>query len=167
MDADPSVPFLDGAAFDVGKKAVFTDRNKGVEIELVKKKGKSYLIRIDRSVSTPEQTIAHSSEKASQDEQYPFDGRWIVTVDSLLGCRNNNPRSFTIRINKGQIDSGQQKFPKTGNVSANGNFTITSTNKAGVVINTQTGTIKEGAGEGRLQGTLLGCSGSIKIVRTD
>ena len=48
MDADPSVTDLQGAAFDLPDKAVFTDKDNGIEIRLVEKIGNSYKIRISK-----------------------------------------------------------------------------------------------------------------------
>jgi hypothetical protein len=46
VDADPSVPDLKGAAFDLPGKAVYTDKEKGIEIRLMEKNGDSYRIRV-------------------------------------------------------------------------------------------------------------------------
>lgn len=46
MDADPSVPHLEGAAFDLGKRDRFTDTASGITIELLEKVGQSYRIRV-------------------------------------------------------------------------------------------------------------------------
>ena len=48
MNADPSVPDLQGAAFDLPDKAVFTDKDNGIEIRLVEKIGNAYKIRISK-----------------------------------------------------------------------------------------------------------------------
>lgn len=48
MDADPSVPYLQGAAFDLPDKGVFTDKDNGIEIRLVEKIGNAYKIRISK-----------------------------------------------------------------------------------------------------------------------
>ncbi len=48
MDADPSVPYLRGAAFDLPNKGVFTDKENGIEIRLVEKVGDSYKIRVSK-----------------------------------------------------------------------------------------------------------------------
>jgi len=47
MNADPSVPHLEGAAFDVGAKGVFRDKQNGIAIQLKDKTGGSYTIVID------------------------------------------------------------------------------------------------------------------------
>lgn len=49
VDADPSRPHLEGAAFDLGKRPSYVDETHGLKIELVQKTGRSYRIR----VSTP------------------------------------------------------------------------------------------------------------------
>jgi M6 family metalloprotease-like protein len=46
VDADPSVPHLEGAAFDLGKRDRFTDKAAGIAIELLEKVGQSYRIRV-------------------------------------------------------------------------------------------------------------------------
>lgn len=46
VDADPSVPHLEGAAFDLGKRDRFTDIASGITIELLEKVGQSYRIRV-------------------------------------------------------------------------------------------------------------------------
>jgi hypothetical protein len=46
MNADPAVPYLQGAAFDLPGKGVFTDKKNGIEIRLIEKIGDSYRIRI-------------------------------------------------------------------------------------------------------------------------
>ena len=51
MDANPNVPYLNDAAFDIGKKAVFIDTANGLAIVLLKKDGLSYEIQ----VTTPDQ----------------------------------------------------------------------------------------------------------------
>jgi hypothetical protein len=48
MNADPSVANLDGAVFDIGKNAVFSDAPNRVEVRLLKKVGNSYDIRVQR-----------------------------------------------------------------------------------------------------------------------
>lgn len=46
VDADPSVPHLEGAAFDLGKRDRFTDTASGIAIDLLEKVGQSYRIRV-------------------------------------------------------------------------------------------------------------------------
>lgn len=46
MDANPSVPYLEGAAFDIGKKEIFKDTQYNLAIILVKKVDLSYEIKI-------------------------------------------------------------------------------------------------------------------------
>ncbi len=46
IDADPSQPSLKGAAFDMDKRTRFTDAENGVSIQLLEKRGASYLIRV-------------------------------------------------------------------------------------------------------------------------
>ena len=48
VDADPSIPYLEGAAFDVGegRRGTFTDGEHNVEIKLLGKTGYSYEILI-------------------------------------------------------------------------------------------------------------------------
>jgi hypothetical protein len=46
MNADPAVPYLQGAAFDLPGKEVFIDKKNKIEIRIVEKIGDSYKIRI-------------------------------------------------------------------------------------------------------------------------
>ena len=46
MNANSSVPYLQGAAFDLPGKANFRDEKNNIEITLLEKKGHSYKIRI-------------------------------------------------------------------------------------------------------------------------
>jgi M6 family metalloprotease-like protein len=46
MNADPKIPHLDGAAFDIGKKENFIDEKNGFQIHLAGKIGNSYKIQI-------------------------------------------------------------------------------------------------------------------------
>ena len=46
MDANPSVPYLEGAAFDIGKKEVFKDTQNNLAIILLRKVDLSYEIKI-------------------------------------------------------------------------------------------------------------------------
>ena len=48
MNADPSVRYLQGAAFNLPGKAVFTDKENGIEIRLIEKTGDSYKVRISK-----------------------------------------------------------------------------------------------------------------------
>jgi len=46
MNADPAVPYLQGAAFDLPGKKVFVDKENEIEIRILGKVGGSYRIRI-------------------------------------------------------------------------------------------------------------------------
>ena len=46
VNADPSVPHLEGAAFDIGKKDSFQDEKNGIRIQLKEKRGASYNILV-------------------------------------------------------------------------------------------------------------------------
>ena len=46
MNANPAVPYLQGAAFDLPARPVFTDKKYGVEIRLIEKLGDACRIRI-------------------------------------------------------------------------------------------------------------------------
>jgi hypothetical protein len=48
MNADPIVPYLQGAAFDLPGKEVFIDKKNNIEIRLIEKIGDSYRIRISK-----------------------------------------------------------------------------------------------------------------------
>lgn len=49
VNADPTVPHLEGAAFDVDKNASFADEGHGVRIRLLRKSGKSYEVLVERT----------------------------------------------------------------------------------------------------------------------
>ncbi len=51
MDADPSVPYLNDAAFEIGKNDRFIDTANNIAIVLLRKEGSSYVIQI----TTPDQ----------------------------------------------------------------------------------------------------------------
>jgi hypothetical protein len=99
--------------------------------------------------------------------KHPFDGHWKVTVDSLTGCLNNNRRSFPVMITQGRIEIKGLRFPKTGSVSPDGTFTITSTDQSGNQVNTQTGKITGNRGTGRFIGRKPKCRGTLTLVRVD
>jgi len=46
VNADPSIPHLEGAAFDIGKKDSFQDEKNKIGIQLKEKMGSSYKILI-------------------------------------------------------------------------------------------------------------------------
>jgi hypothetical protein len=46
IDADPDVPYLNDAAFDIGKKATFIDEKNNLAIVLVSKDGLVYEIQV-------------------------------------------------------------------------------------------------------------------------
>jgi len=48
IDANPKVPHLEGAAFDIGKKDSFHDEKNGIRIRLLKKTGDAYKILIEK-----------------------------------------------------------------------------------------------------------------------
>ena len=48
VDANPSVPHLEGAAFDIGGKASFRDERNRISIQLVEKTENSYRILVER-----------------------------------------------------------------------------------------------------------------------
>jgi hypothetical protein len=54
MNADPSVPYLKGAAFDLGRKDRFQDPRYGWGMQIKEKIGMSYRILILPSKSDPE-----------------------------------------------------------------------------------------------------------------
>ena len=49
VNANPTVPHLEGAAFDIDKNAFFADDQNGVRIKLLKKNGRSYDILVERT----------------------------------------------------------------------------------------------------------------------
>ncbi len=60
MDANPSVPYLEGAAFDIGKKEIFVDTQYNLAIILLKKVDLSYEIKIttaDKADTTSGTTV--------------------------------------------------------------------------------------------------------------
>ena len=46
INADPSMEHLEGAAFDVGKKSEFIDRDHDLKIRIMSREGDSYRIEI-------------------------------------------------------------------------------------------------------------------------
>lgn len=46
VDADPSTPRLEGAAFDAGKKNTFVDETNGVKVQVLEQAGESFRLRI-------------------------------------------------------------------------------------------------------------------------
>jgi len=99
--------------------------------------------------------------------EHPFDGRWQVSVDSLEGCLNNAPRSFSVTVKQGNIDEPSYKLPKKGAVTAQGEFRIESRDAGGKLMNTQTGRITDGVGKGRFEGRKPGCGGDVKMLRLE
>jgi M6 family metalloprotease-like protein len=51
VNANPEVPHLEGAAFDLGKKSVFEDRKNRIRIELKEKTGAAYRVRIGEAMT--------------------------------------------------------------------------------------------------------------------
>lgn len=49
VNADPTVPRLESAAFDINKNAHFVDDKNGVQIKLLKKDGKSYDVLVEHA----------------------------------------------------------------------------------------------------------------------
>jgi len=49
VNANPTVPHLESAAFDIGKDTSFTDEHNGVRIKLIKKNGRSYDILVEHT----------------------------------------------------------------------------------------------------------------------
>jgi hypothetical protein len=49
MNADPAIPYLQGAAFDLPGKEVFIDKENSIEIRIIEKIGNSYRIRITKT----------------------------------------------------------------------------------------------------------------------
>lgn len=49
INANPTVPHLESAAFDIGKNTSFIDEQNGVRIKLLKKHGKSYDILVEHT----------------------------------------------------------------------------------------------------------------------
>jgi len=97
--------------------------------------------------------------------KYPYDGHWKATVNGLSGCLNNNSRSFPVTVSQGKVDMKDLRFPKTGSVSADGTFTITSTDQQGNLVNTQTGALSGDSGKGSFIGRKPKCKGVVTLVR--
>ena len=51
VNADPSVPHLEGAAFDIGKKEMFQDEKHKIKIQLQEKIASSYKILVSKDVN--------------------------------------------------------------------------------------------------------------------
>ncbi len=99
--------------------------------------------------------------------KHPFDGHWKVTISSLSGCRNNDPRSFSVNVRLGKINEPQHPLPKKGGISEDGEFDIIATDRAGNLKATQTGTITGDVGKGSFQGKKPGCAGVVTLVCLD
>jgi len=98
---------------------------------------------------------------------HPYDGRWRVSVDSLSGCRDNSPRSFSIDVEAGKIDEPDHAFPKTGKILASGEISIITSDQAGNLWNTQTAQVTGRTGEGKFTGRMPNCIGRITLLRLD
>jgi class 3 adenylate cyclase len=123
------------------------------------------LIPLDNKLEAPLRSKSDSPSLGKSENL--FDGRWQVSVDSLTGCLNNAPRAFTVTVTKGSINEPNYKFPKTGQVSEEGEFRIESRDATGKLMNTQTGKITDGVGEGRFEGRKPSCNGDVKMVRLE
>lgn len=97
----------------------------------------------------------------------PFDGRWKVSVNSLKGCLDNEPRIYIITVEGGSISEPNFRFPKTGLVSREGEFRIESQDAAGKLMNTQMGKIVDHVGKGHFQGRKPSCNGNVEMVRLE
>jgi hypothetical protein len=91
IDANPSVPFLDGAAFDIGERAIFKDPPNMIEIELIKKVGTAYVIRVSRGLLSPAQAVA-PQWNTTQPNEKPPPGRL---------CRDGNMAHCEVACSKG------------------------------------------------------------------
>ena len=96
-----------------------------------------------------------------------YDGRWMVDVRDLTGCIDNSSRSYPIVVTDGVIDMATQKFPKKGTVTKSGEVSIKATDKAGNLMNSQTGIIDGNSGEGTFHGRKAGCAGKITMTKLD
>jgi class 3 adenylate cyclase len=95
---------------------------------------------------------------------YPFDGAWQVSIEGRSGCRDNRDRAFPVTISQGKIDEPQQANPKSGEVSADGKFTISVFGADGRRRATLQGTLEGDTGNGSLIGGR--CTGNVKLART-
>jgi M6 family metalloprotease-like protein len=91
IDANPSVPFLDGAAFDIGERAIFKDPPNMIEIEVIKKVGTAYVIRVSRGLLSPAQAVA-PQWNTTQPNENPPPGRL---------CRDGNMAHCEVACSKG------------------------------------------------------------------
>jgi class 3 adenylate cyclase len=98
---------------------------------------------------------------------YPFDGRWQVSVHSRSGCLSNDDRTYPITVARGLIDEPHHRLPKTGTVSDDGAFRIEVTSKDGRLMNRQEGRIEGDIGQGRFIGAKPTCTGSVTIERVN
>ncbi len=98
---------------------------------------------------------------------HPFDGHWKVSIDGLSGCRDNSPRSYPINVREGVIDEPHHTFPKSGSISASGEVTLKTTDRAGNFMNTQTAKITGDTGTGRFEGRRPSCTGTVSLVRLE
>jgi adenylate cyclase len=104
---------------------------------------------------------------ARQAAAHPFDGRWRVTVDAKSGCASNDPGAYRISVRQGQIDEPRQRFPKKGQIAADGAFTITVFDSDGNLRGVQEGTVKGDLGDGTLRGQRASCTGAVALQRVE
>ena len=98
-------------------------------------------------------------------KNHPFDGHWKVSIDSLSGCLDNNPRSFAIDVQGGTIDQQHHPFPKVGSISMKGEYSVKTTDRSGNLMNTQVAAITGDIGKGTFRGRKPSCTGEVTIVR--
>ncbi len=99
--------------------------------------------------------------------EHSHDGDWLVTVDSLSGCKDNKPRRFPVRVVGGHISEPEHLRPKQGSVAEDGAFGIRVTDRVGNHRASLTGRIAGDFGQGHFKGVKPGCAGAVSIVRQD
>lgn len=99
--------------------------------------------------------------------KHAFDGRWRVNVNSRSGCPDNTPLVYDLNIRKSNIDEPYRRLPKKGTISVDGQFSISTTDKAGTLRSTLVGTITGNTGQGKFLGRMRGCTGIVTLVRLD
>lgn len=95
----------------------------------------------------------------------PFDGRWEVNVRSRTGCLSNEDVTYPVFVNHGVIDLPEQRLPKKGTVSVDGQFDIQVFDASGRLLNTQRGRIEGDTGSGQFIGQRPSCTGQVEIKR--
>jgi hypothetical protein len=147
-----------GTADEAGKLAALQSRLAELERKL------------DTARDNPPATAPDTSKPDTSKPdtvEYPFDGRWKVTIDNLSGCLVNSGTSYHITVDHGLINEPKQKVPKKGAVSSDGHFSLDAFRHDGRLINSQKGTLSGNSGTGKFIGSKPGCTGTIRMSKVN